>query len=185
MNSPRIKVKLAHITTRDEAEAVMAELAGAANQQRQLHARRDADGLALDEKYRADLAACATRLTAATETLRAWAETHPEQFPRDRKSLQLPGGTLGFRTGTPKLALLSRAWTWEIVLEKLKTLPGRSGCIRTKEEVDKEALLTGLKAGRLDPAETIGVKIVQDESFFIEPALSEPAARQTTPLPGA
>jgi hypothetical protein len=51
--------------------------------------------------------------------------------------------------------------------------------------VDKEALLTGLKAGRLDPAETIGVKIVQDESFFIEPALSEPAARQTTPLPGA
>src|ERR1039458_9106657 len=99
----RIKVQLPMIKSREEAEIVMNELATAANVQRSLIALRDGEVLGINEKYEAKLAKCAVVLKDRTDALRAWAEATPEAFPRDCKSLKLVCGTLGFRSGMPKL----------------------------------------------------------------------------------
>ena len=182
MSKSRIKIKLPTIATRDEAETIMNELALAENDRRRILAERDELCLGIHEDFAAKIERCETVVKERTETLRAWAEASPEQFPKGRKSLDLAAGTLGFRTGTPKLALLSRAWNWAKVLAKLKEL-GNRVFIRKIEEVDKETIISSRGRVWTDANLAIfGVKVVQDESFFIEPKLTDTEARQTAVL---
>ena len=162
MSKSRIKIKLPSITTRDEAEAVMNELALAENNRRKFIARRDAEVLAINAKYETNLAACAEAVKEKSEILRAWAEATPTAFPKGRKSLDLVSGVIGFRTGTPKLALLSRAWNWDKVLAALKASPLFKPMIRIKEEVDKDAIIgtiTAIKPGLGWDGSEVGVKV--------------------------
>lgn len=171
----RLKIKLNLIATRDEAEAVMNELARTANQQRKLIAMRDAAVLGINQRFETDLAACEATLAEKTDTLRAWAESHPEEFPKDRKSIEMLSGILGFRTGTPKLSLLNRAWNWDKVTEAVQRL--LPNFIRNRPEVDKEAIL-GQRDELAEFLPRVGVKVVQAESFFVEPKLTEVESKQ-------
>lgn len=183
----RIKVPLAVLVTRDDAESCMNDLALAANNQRKLLAERDALVLKINSRYESPLAECAETLTEKTDALRAWAEANNDQFPAGRKSLALVSGTLGFRTGTPKLSLVSRAWNWDKVLQIIEQMPLWQAFVRSKKEVDKESILTQRSQ---DPDKStfdhelkrIGLRVSQDESFFIEPDLSKCEARQTAPV---
>ena len=91
-------------------------------------------------------------------------------------------GILGFRTGTPKLTLLSRVFNWVRVLALVEE--HQPGFIRLKKEVDKEGLLT-LHSQATDRAvadaelKRMGLKVTQEESFYIEPNLTELEPRQT------
>ena len=179
MSKSRIKVKLPTIATLDEAEAVMNELALTANNLRFFIAGRDAQVLKVNESFAPEISTCEMVVNEKTDILRAWAEASPDQFPKGSKSLALAAGTLGFRTGTPKLALLSRAWNWEKVLAKLKSLRMFPNFVRTKEEVDKEAIISTHGTKFNAEIANFGVKVVQDESFYIEPNLTDTDARQS------
>jgi hypothetical protein len=76
-------------------------------------------------------------------------------------------GLVGFRTGTPKLKLLS-GWTWEKVLEFI-SVNQLMDLIRTKKEVDKELILANRDCIKPETLKQIGIKVVQDEAFFVEP----------------
>ncbi len=105
----------------------------------------------------------------ATLDLQAWAEANPAEFSK-RKSIEFTHGTIGFRTGTPKLELLSRKFTWKRVLENVQTL--LPNFIRDKPEIDKEALLAQRDEESVKWAIAgCGMKVVQDESFFVEPKI--------------
>jgi phage host-nuclease inhibitor protein Gam len=179
----RIKVKLPNISTREEAEGVVSEITFLTAQQIKLTAQMDGELSKVREKYETNLGDLAEELKLKADTVRAWAETNPDQFPKGRKSIEFVQGTIGFRTGTPKLSLLSRAWTWEKVLAAVKGIrwPINLEFVRKKEEVNKETILA--EAGKhISPEDLkrIGVKIVQEESFFIEPKLTEVETRQVT-----
>jgi phage host-nuclease inhibitor protein Gam len=178
----RIKLKMDEaLGSREEAEAAMNDLALAmANQRREL-AKRDAAVLAINKHHEGNLAAYDQAIQRLTCQLRDWAETSPNEFPKDRKSIQMTSGILGFRTGTPKLALLSRAWTWEKVLNALRNSCMGAGFIRTKEEVDKDGLLGSYSTRSLDAQQlaSAGMKVTQDETFYVEPDLTPFETRQT------
>ena len=180
MSNTRIKIALPLIATRDDAEYTMNELANAANNKRKLVSRLDAAILKLKDEAAVGIAACDDTIKAKSDALRAWVESHPEEFPKARKSIAFLAGVLGFRTGTPKLALLSRAWNWDKVLEAVQARA--FSFTRTKVELDKDAIITFAAASTTaeDRAQVesnvlrpIGVKIVQDESFFVEPNLTD------------
>lgn len=178
------RIKLPQIPvpqSRDDAESLMNDLAATVNNQRVLTAHRDAEILRVNETYATDIALCEQTMQQYTETLRAWAEANPDQFPKDRKSIKMLSGTLGFRTGTPKLALLSRSWTWEKVLNA--TWNYYVGWVRHKPELDKEVILASHAAKEaLDQdLKAIGLRVTQDESFFVEPDLTPFENRKTTP----
>lgn len=179
----RLKLpQIPEINSRDEAESVMTELAQTINNQRKLLARRDAQVLTINALFESGLAECDQAVKLKTEQLRAWAETNPDQFPKGRKSLDLVSGILGFRTGTPKLALLSRSWTWEKVLTLVAQIMPHY--IRSKMEVDKETMINdyAMSTARditADKFQRVGLRVTQDESFYIEPKLTDTDARQT------
>jgi phage host-nuclease inhibitor protein Gam len=174
----RLKKPVAPVLkTRDDAEQMMHTLAAAVNHQRALTAERDAQVLAITQRYAARLAELGATVERCTVFLGEWAEANPAEFPKARKSIDMTAGTLGFRTGTPKLKLLSRAWNWDKVLAAVQaTLPA---FIRSKPEVDKEAIL-GQREELAEFLPLVGLKVDQDESFFIEPKLTEVETKQTT-----
>jgi phage host-nuclease inhibitor protein Gam len=173
----RRKIQLPALRNRTDAEIAMSDLAQAITSQRKVVADRDAAVLAINERCAEPLAELDKRITALTENLAAWAEAHPEEFPKGLKSLRLNAGTIGFRTGTPKLALLSRAWNWEKVLQAVQgMLPN---FVRNKPEVDKEAIL-GQRDELAYILPSVGLKVTQAESFFAEPDLTPMESRQTT-----
>ena len=98
-----------------------------------------------------------------------FAITHRETLFGKLKSAASALGFFGFRTGNPTLKLLNKKWKWNDVVAALKST-GQFGFIRTKEEPDKDALK------KLEPSElaVIGLRIDQDESFYIEPKREDP-----------
>lgn len=178
MSKSRIKIPLVQLNTRAEAEEAISTVAALTNKRRIVAAQMDKRLLAIKEEYEAELGHLDKEIAAGSDSLRAWAEANPQEFPKGRKSIEFLAGTLGFRTGTPKLALLSRAWTWDKVLAAIEAFSFQF--IRNTPAVDKEAILA-FAAAEADKARLeakvlrpIGLKIVQDESFYVEPKLTEP-----------
>ena len=172
MSKNRIKIPLAMIASRTEAEAVMNELALCENNKRKLVQRMDAAVLKIQDEAAPGIALCDSYIKAKSDALRVWAESNPQEFPKGKKSLVFLTGTLGFRTGTPKLALLNRAFNWDKCAELVaQFLPN---FIRNKPEVDKEAII-----GQRDEEAVrailprCGLKVIQGEAFFVETNLTD------------
>jgi phage host-nuclease inhibitor protein Gam len=83
-----------------------------------------------------------------------------------KKSVDGSHGTIGFRTGTPKLKML-KGFTWNAVTNLLgEFLPGY---VRTTTEAAKDKLLADRnnpEVAELFPK--VGISVVQDEAFFVE-----------------
>lgn len=84
---------------------------------------------------------------------------------KDRRSFETLNAKIGFRTSTPKVALI-RGWKWEGVLEAALTLA--PVFVRTVNEVNKDAILQYTADDSESLLSSIGVKVTQDEKFFID-----------------
>ncbi len=164
-----------NLTTLAEVEERMGDLARHTNARIALIAEMDARILAIKNEYEFELADVDKISRLATEDLEAWSNANPDQFIK-RKSIEFLNGTLGFRTGTPKLVPLARAWTWEKITGAVcLCLPN---FIRNRPEVDKEAII----GQRDDPTVAAmlphcGLKVTQGEKFFVETKLTELASK--------
>ena len=103
---------------------------------------------------------------ALEQALARYADYNKTELFKAKKSLDMTFGSIGFRASS-KLKLLSK-WSWERVLESLRDTK-ITGCIRIKEEPDKEAL-KGLDPEHL---KRLGCKVVQEDAFFYELAEQE------------
>jgi phage host-nuclease inhibitor protein Gam len=161
------RIKSISYKTRDEFDAALAEAAKLQTEIRAIEAKRDDQIQIIQKAYAADIAARAAKIKGLFALSEKYAETHRDELlPAKAKSARTELATYGFRLGNPTLSLLTKSWTWEDVVEKLKAF-GFTQFIRKVEEADKDAI----KAAKLTDAEraAFGVKITQAESFFIEP----------------
>lgn len=121
-------------------------------------------------KYETDISELQDNRDRYFEMLQAYAEGNPGLFEK-KKSIDFTHGTLGFRTGTPKLKTL-KGFTWESVKVLVKRL--MPDYVRTEEAVAKDMLL----ANREQPdvknnLANVGIEVVQDESFYVQPRLED------------
>jgi phage host-nuclease inhibitor protein Gam len=175
----RIKLP-AMILSRMRAEEILGEIAVLKLEEREQKNALDRQLTAARERYEEPLSTLGKQIEEKTAVLERWAEQNPEEFARGRKSIEMIHGLLGYRTGTPKLKLL-RGCSWDSVLLIVKNLAKFAGFVRVKEEVNKEAILAAASASRIndDELKQIGVKVVQEEAFFVEPKLEDQVARET------
>lgn len=171
----RIKTTAPLIDSREQAERMLGEIAGLTIARNHVANNLDRDIQLAREKAEPQITALNQQLKEKTELLRGWAETNPEEFGK-KKSIVFAHGIVGFRTGTPKLKTLTRK-TWDTVLATLKGLAFGAAYIRIKEEIDKERILSDYAQDALVDSDltTLGVRVVQEESFFVEPKLEEVA----------
>jgi phage host-nuclease inhibitor protein Gam len=177
--SKRIKLP-SNPLTRAEVENLVADIATAANTKRSINAGLDQQILELRRQAEPLLAEADAEIKNKSALVQSWAEANPEAFGK-LKSLKLTFGTIGFRTGTPKLKTLS-GFTFKRVLERLLSLPWGRAFVRVTEEIDREALIAASRSMALTDSKLreAGCRVAQDESFFIEPDLSAIENRLTT-----
>ena len=90
------------------------------------------------------------------------------EFERVR-SKELTHGIVSFRTTPPKVAMLNRKYNVNTVLELLKKIH-LTMFIRTKDELDKDAVLAASAAKEISDEKlaAVGLKIDQSEQFSVE-----------------
>ena len=167
--------------TSEQMEQAFADYAKADARQQKITAEMDIQMAKIRKKWQGELTKLAETKDNAFEILQAYALENRDELFSKRKSLETTHGTLGFRTGTPKLKTL-KGFTWASVLTLVKKfLPSY---VRTVEEVNKERLLTdreiSVMLGSNDPnnlgyrplkeqMKECGIRVVQEETFFVEP----------------
>ena len=161
------------LKTRAAAEAVINETVALQISRESLVAERDAKILAIQEAHGPEIDAHAEQIESNLALLEQWALANRAEFS-EAQSIAINGHRIGFRLGNPavkpagKLKFLAKGG--ELVRKY----------IRVKQELNKEAIL---ETGRLtdsgdattrELAETelsaIGVEIVQEETFYLDPA---------------
>lgn len=157
--------------TSEQMEQAFAEYAKADARQQKITAEMDIQMAKIREKWQDELAKLTETKDNAFDILQAYALENRDELFSKRKSLETTHGIIGFRTGTPTLKT-RKGFTWASVLEMLKEfLPNY---VRTKEEPAKDKLLADREdeeVAALFPK--VGIAVVQDETFFVEPKKEE------------
>jgi len=120
------------------------------------------------EKFDEETAEAKTQIDLLKNDLEAFCIIRKEDFSKQR-SVNLIHGSVGFRTNPPKVAMLNRKYTMKTALELLKKVfDGRY--VRTKEEINKDEILTDYSAKVIDDEKlsAVGLRVDQDETFFYQ-----------------
>jgi phage host-nuclease inhibitor protein Gam len=105
------------------------------------------------------------------DVLQTYASENRDALFSKRKSMETAHGVFGFRTGTPKLKP-RKGFTWGAILELLKEF--NPSYVRKTEEVAKDKLLADRESeGVPELMQKAGIKVEQDETFFVEPKKEE------------
>lgn len=155
----------------EEMELAFADYARADARIQKINATMDIEMTRIREKYQDELGKLAETKEKSFDIMQAYALENRDELFSKRKSLETTHGTMGFRTGTPKLKTL-KGFTWGAVVNMLKEfLPGY---VRISEEANKEKLLADRESEEVAALfPKVGITVVQDETFFVEPKKEE------------
>ena len=158
------------LKTREDVELCMGALAELTIKRMGIEATLNDELKAVRDRYQEELANVGEDADAEFRLLKEWAEAHPEEF-KDRKSMELTHGALGFRTGTPAVRFL-KGWTETMVLAVLDMAAElRERYVRVVVEINKQALIEDREGLGADKLNAFGLKITQSETFFVEPKI--------------
>jgi phage host-nuclease inhibitor protein Gam len=129
------------------------------------HAKLDA--IALSNKYADKIKELESQIAVAEATVKQYVNDNRDKVMNGKKSTKFGLGTIGFRTGKPKVSLLPEM-DWSAVIQKAKKL--LPTYVREEWALQKDKILSDF-ANRPDAKEAlepIGLEIIQDETFFIK-----------------
>ena len=173
--------------SREAADEAFATYAKSDAQIQKINAEIELQCAKIREKYADKLAVLGSERDQAFDVLQSFATENQAELFVKKKSLDMAHGTIGFRTGTPKLKTL-KGFTWASALQLAKKfLPATY--IRLTEEIAKDKLLADRDMKEVavydtptgDPREVTmreamaacGIQVVQDETFYVEPKKEE------------
>ena len=177
----RQKKKVIQGVTREAADVAFAAFAKADASINKINADIELQCAKIREKHQADLTRLVAERDSAFEMLQSFATENKAELFSKKKSLDMAHGTIGFRTGTPKLKTL-RGFTWESAKTLVKKF--MPSYIRTTEEIAKDKLLVDRELKEVDFIEgditkkkvpmseamaECGILVIQDETFYVEP----------------
>jgi len=157
--------------TRPQMEEAFGRFALADAKYQKATAQMDAEITKIRERYADELATQQKAKEEAFDVLQTYAVENREELFTRKKSMETTHGVLGFRTGTPALKTL-KGYTWPAVASVLKAFAPEY--IRTTEEAAKDKLLADRDdEGMAELMARVGIRVVQDETFYVEPKKEE------------
>ena len=144
-----------------QANAALGELGAIDRSLEEITSRMNAVIDQVKQRAEADAAPLKDRSRALAGGLKAFAEHQKDSILKDRKSVELAFGRIGFRKSTQvKPAPKS---TWKQILGRLREL-GFEAAIRIKEEINKDELHTWSD----ERLELVGARRVPKDEFWYE-----------------
>ena len=167
MATKRTKKTVISGVSREQYEQAFADFAMADAKAQSLTAKMDQEMTKIREKYADQLAELNDTKDKAFEVMQTFAVENKDVLFAKKKSLESAHGIIGFRTGNPKLKNM-KGFTWAAVTNLCKEFLPQY--IRTTEELAKDKLLADRDIPEIaEQFANIGVQVVQDESFYVEP----------------
>jgi len=157
------------IRTAEELGGVLGEYAQAVLDRERVENALEKGIARLREEARPELETLKATEKALLDDMAAYATLHPEIFPKGRKSLEMAHGTVGFRTGQPRVTL-RRGLKEEDLVERLMQ-DGIDALIRTRPELDRDQAIRQWQEGVeavVRRNERYGIRVSQAERFFAE-----------------
>ena len=174
--------------TREAADEAFATYAKADASINKINAEIELQCAKIREKHQSELTQLTVERDKAFDTLQSFATENQAELFTKKKSLDMAHGTIGFRTGTPKLKTL-KSFTWSAALELVKTfLPSY---VRQTVDLAKDRLLADRELEAVEVSEDgmtkkpmpmseamkkCGLQVIQDETFYVEPKSEEGAS---------
>lgn len=156
------------IETRADAERLSGEVVDHQIEANRLTVEMDAKISDIKKQYEGSIDSEKKMIESKTLILNMWAEQNPDEF-NGKKSIDFVHAVIGFRTGQPKVEKLKRL-TWAKVVQQMQKLTYGWDYLRERDpEVDKEKLIADRSKLTVDKLNKMGLKITQDETFFIAP----------------
>lgn len=153
--------------TRDAAEQAFAEFATADARLQKLTSEMDIEITHVRERYADELSGLSAVRERNFDIIQAYAMENKDELFSKKKSVESAHGVFGFRTGTPKLKNL-KGFTWAAVTNLCKEL--LPDYTRISVELAKDKLLADRDKEYVAAFfPKIGVTVVQEESFYVEP----------------
>lgn len=149
------------ISTLAEADAALAKLADLRRELSLLEAGMNEAIDNLKQSTALESAPHIEEIVALEAGLSLYSTYYKAELFHDKRSRELDHGIIGWRQSTELQT--QPKWTWAMVLGRLKELAMVDG-IRTKEEVNKEAL----REWPDERLSIIGARRVQKDTFFLE-----------------
>ena len=177
MATKRTKKTVISGVSREQYEQAFAEFAMADAKAQSLTAKMDQEMTKIREKYADQLAELNETKDRTFEVMQTYATENKDTLFSKKKSLEAAHGIIGFRTGNPKLKNL-KGFTWASGTNLVKEfLPDY---IRTTEELAKDRLLADGEVPKVaELFRKIGIRVLRDEPFYVEPKKESDAAVQT------
>lgn len=160
-------VKLVVPQSREEAEAWIRQIGDHRREVVRIETAMNDEIAVVKDKYEQQAKPYRDDVEALIEGLQAWAIANREQLTGGgkRQSAELATGMISWRVLPPRVTIRKA----ENVIDALKKL-GLQRFIRTREEINKEAMLDDQEAARLVPGVTIGSA---GETFNVDPFETE------------
>ncbi len=157
--------------TADQMETAFADFARADARIQKINATMDVEMTRIREKYQDELSKLQDQKDKAFDVLQTYGMENQAELFSKKKSIETVHGIMGFRTGTPKLKTI-KGFTWPSVVNLLKEfLPDY---VRTTEEAAKDRLLADREVEEVrELFPRVGITVVQDETFYVEPKKEE------------
>jgi len=174
----KITVTNTRIADAAELESVAGNIARAIVARASITDTMNARIVALRKDLEAHLTTLTKRIDDETDRVHEYVRQHPSVIPAYRKSADLLHAVIGYRTGTPKVAAM-KGWTLKTALEAC--LRYRPKWVRQTASLDKDQIIADVPVG--GQIESVGLTVVQDETFFVAPKLEEPGNVVTTERP--
>lgn len=151
---------------RDQADAAISEIGRLQRERETIRIAMNTEMAAAKNRYEAQAAPLAAAIKELSGGIQIWAEANRTELTRDGriKTAKLGSGEVRWRIRPPSVAIRAMG----IVIETLK-IRGLERFIRSKEEIDREAILREPEA----VGEVKGISISQGEDFVIVPFATE------------
>lgn len=168
------KVTISNVTL-EQAQLASEQYANTQAKLATIEAKLNEELNRVKSKYKEQITELQEELEPQVEVLEVFAKEQQPNWGK-KKSMDLLHTTIGFRTGTPKVDK-DKKFTWDAVVQLLSKNKLFKSFIRTKQEVDKEAIIACKDNELLKLlTEEAFVFIVQEETFYVEAKREELAA---------
>ena len=163
--SKRISKPIITDVTRQQAEDAMTAYADAQAAVSRITAEVELECIRIRDSRAKEISDLQLRATESQAILEAYARENRDTIFQRRRSLDLPNGTIGFRTATPRVRAV-KGYTLAAALELMQSF--HPEYTRTTTELDRQRLILERDSPEAQAAmRKCGLQVTQDETFFI------------------
>ncbi len=157
------------VASREGLQGIVGEIIQLRLEHTALTTEMEQELAAVQRKYQPRLMTLARQIQSRESGAYVWCHTNRPAFG-EKKSLELPCATIGFRLTPPRVEKLLERDTWSAVARRLELLDwGKTFVSYAEPAPNKEALLRERVKLTTEQLHQAGISIAQDENFFIDP----------------